>query len=127
MAGSGQLHIQPVAVLVAGESDQRPPPGQALGAMPGGGIRQIDPAVALTALAAVQIPAGQGHLPRLLPLHPDRQGTSVGVKGGDRPPDAVGHPELTDRVSAADHPVPDCEGAVLDLEAVLAEVAAGGQ
>jgi hypothetical protein len=39
LAGPGQLHIQPVHVLAAGQADQGPPPGQPLGAMPGGGIR----------------------------------------------------------------------------------------
>ena len=71
MPSPGQLHIQPMGVLGAGEADQRPPAGQPLGAVAGGGIGQVDPAVPLATLAAVQIPAGQGHLPRLLPIHPD--------------------------------------------------------
>ena len=33
LAGSGQLHIQPVDVLAAGEPDQGPTPGQPLGAV----------------------------------------------------------------------------------------------
>jgi hypothetical protein len=55
VAGSGQLHIQPVHVLAAGEPDQGPTPGQALGAVAGGGIGQVDPSVALAAAAATQI------------------------------------------------------------------------
>ena len=62
VTGAGQLHIQPVGVLGAGEPHQRPPAGQALGAMAGDGVGQIHPAVALPAAAALQIPARQDHL-----------------------------------------------------------------
>ena len=127
MPGPGQLHIQPVGVLGAGEPDQRPPAGEPLGAVPGGGIGQVDPAVALAAAAAVQVPAGQGHLPRRLAVNPDGQGAGVGVEGGDGAAGAVGDPELGDGVAAAHHPIPHRQLPVLDLEAVGAEAAPGGQ
>jgi hypothetical protein len=50
----------------------------------------------------------------------------VSVDGGDDPAAAVGHPELSDGVVATDDPVADRELAVLDLDAVGAEAAAGG-
>jgi hypothetical protein len=55
--GAGQLDIQPVGVLAAGQADQGPPAGEALGAMPGGGIGEVDAAVALAPAAAVQMRA----------------------------------------------------------------------
>jgi hypothetical protein len=55
LAGSRQLHIQPVDVLGTGEADQGPAAGQSLGAVAGGGIGQIHPPVALAAATAVQI------------------------------------------------------------------------
>jgi hypothetical protein len=47
LPGPRQLHVQPVHILAAGEPHQRPPAGQPLGPVPGGGIGQIDPPVAL--------------------------------------------------------------------------------
>jgi hypothetical protein len=125
--GPGQLHIQPVAVLGAGEPDQRPPPRQPLGTMPGGGIGQVDPAVALAALPAVQVPAGQGHFLAVAAVHADSECPSVGVEGGDGAAGAVGHPQLSDGVAATHHPVPDRHLEVLDLKAIGAKAAAGGQ
>jgi hypothetical protein len=46
----GQVQLGRTLGLGAGEPDQRPPAGQALGAMPGGGIGQVDAAVALPLL-----------------------------------------------------------------------------
>jgi hypothetical protein len=51
----------------------------------------------------------------------------VGVEGGDGATSTVGHPQLGDGVVAADDPVPDRQLAVLHLEALLSEAAAGGQ
>jgi hypothetical protein len=55
VAGPGQLHIQPVHVLAAGQSHEGPAAGQALGPVTGGGIGQIHPPIALPAAAAIQI------------------------------------------------------------------------
>jgi hypothetical protein len=126
MPGAGQLHIQPVAVLGAGEPHQRPPPGQALGAVAGGGVGQVDPAVAISPLAAVQVPARQHHLPRVLAVHADGQGAGLGVEASDGAAGAVGHPQLGDGVAAAHHQIPHRQLEVLDLEAVLAEAAMRG-
>ena len=49
LAGPRQLNVQPVDVFAAGQLDQGPAAGQPLGAMPGGGIGQIHPTVALAA------------------------------------------------------------------------------
>ena len=95
--------------------------------MPGGRIGQVDAAVALAAAAAVQVPARQGHLPRLLAVDPDGEGAGLGVEGGDGAAGTVGDPELGDGVAAAHHPIPHRQLAVLDLEAVVAEAAPGGQ
>ncbi len=127
LAGPGQLHIQPVDVLAAGEPDQGPPPGQPLGAVAGGGIGQVHPPVALAAAAAIQIRPGQGDLPAVGAVQADGQGAGLGVEGGDGAAAAVGHPQLGDGVVAADDPVPDRQLAVLDLEPLGAEAAAGGQ
>jgi hypothetical protein len=62
LAGPGQLHIQPIDILAAGQPHQGPAPGQPLGPVAGGGIGQVHPAVALPAAAAVQIGPGQGDL-----------------------------------------------------------------
>ena len=51
----------------------------------------------------------------------------MGVEGGDGAAGAVGHLELGDGVAATYHPVPNRKLAVLDLEAVGAEAAPGGQ
>ena len=127
LAGPGQLHIQPVDVLGAGEPDQGPPAGQPLGAVAGGGIGQVHPPVALAAAAAVQIRPGQGDRPAVGAVQADGQGAGLGVEGGDGAAAAVGHPQLADGVVAADDPVPDRQLAVLDLEPLGAEAAAGGQ
>jgi hypothetical protein len=105
--GAGQLHVQPVAVLAAGQPHQRPPPGEGLGAMPGGGVGQVDAAVALPAAAAVQVPPWERDLPRVLAVQAERQGPLLRVQSGDRAASAVGHPQLADGVLAADHPIPD--------------------
>ena len=49
----------------------------------------------------------------------------MGVEGGDGAAAAVGHPELADGVVAADDSIPDRQLAVLDLELLPAEAAAG--
>jgi hypothetical protein len=72
LAGPGQLHIQPVDILGAGEPDQGPAPGQPLGAVPGGGIGQINPPVALTAAAAIQIRPRQNDLPTVAAVQAHR-------------------------------------------------------
>ena len=95
--------------------------------MAGGGIRQVDPAVAFAALAAVQVPARQGHLPLVPAVQADRKRALGGVEGGDGAATAIGDPELSDGVAAAHHPIPHRQRSVLDLEALGAEAAAGGQ
>jgi hypothetical protein len=95
--------------------------------MAGSGVGQVDPAVALAPLAAVQVPAGQSHLAGVLAVQANREGAGIGVEGGDGPAGAVGDPELGDGVAAAHHPIPDGQLALLDLEAVGVEAAAGGQ
>jgi hypothetical protein len=75
--------------------------------MPGGGIGQVDAAVALAALAAVQIPAGQGHLAGVLAVQADGQGAGLGIEGRDGAARAVSHAQLGDGVAAAHQPVPD--------------------
>jgi hypothetical protein len=92
LAGPGQLHIQPVHVLAAGEPDQSPAAGQPLGAMPGGGIGQIHPPVALPAGASLQVGPGQGHRPAVGAVEADGQGSFLGIKGRDGAAAAVGHP-----------------------------------
>jgi hypothetical protein len=125
--GAGQLDIQPVGVLAAGQPHQGPPAGEALGAMPAGGIGEVDAAVALAPAAAVQIPARQAHLTGVLAVHSDRQGASLGVQGRDGPAGAVGHSQLPNRVAAAHDPVSDRELAIPDLEPLGPEAAPGGQ
>ena len=95
--------------------------------MAGGGIGQVHPAVALSALAAVQVPAGQDHLALLLHLQADGQGSGLRVEGGDGPTGSVRDPELSDGVAAAHHPISHRQLPVLDLQAVGAEAVAGGQ
>jgi hypothetical protein len=51
----------------------------------------------------------------------------VGVEVGDGAAAAIGHPQLGDRVVAADDPVPDRQLAVLHLESVDSEATLGGQ
>jgi hypothetical protein len=98
-----------------------------LGAVPGGGVGQVDAAVALTALAAIQIPAGQHHLPRLHSIQTNGQGAGLRVQGGDGAASAVGDAELADGVAAAHHPIPNRQLEVLDLETLAAETTPGGQ
>jgi len=81
VAGPGQLHIQPVHVLCAGEPDQGPPTGQALGPVAGGGIGQVHPPVALAAATAVQVRPGQSDLSVVGAVQPDHQGAGVGNQG----------------------------------------------
>jgi hypothetical protein len=126
LAGSGQLHIQPVDVFGAGEPDQGPPPGQPLGAVAGGGIGQIHPPVALPAAAAIQIRPGQDDLAAVGAVQAKGEGPGLGVEGGDGAAAAVGHPELGDGVVAADDPVPHRQLAVLDLEPIGTEPSPGG-
>ena len=95
--------------------------------MPSSCISQIHPAVPFSLTAAIQIRPGQGHRPVVVAVQADGQGPGLGVEGGDSAAAAVGHPELPDRVVAADDPVPDRQLAVLDLQPLLAEAAAGGQ
>src|SRR5215216_8080130 len=120
LAGPGQLYIQPVDVLGAGEADQGPSAGQTLGAVAGGGVGQVDPPVALAAAAAVQVGPGQGHLPAVGAVQADGEGPGVGVEGGDDPPAVVGHPQLADGVVATHDPVPHPQLAVLNLQPRLA-------
>jgi hypothetical protein len=98
-----------------------------LGAVPGGGIGQVDPPVAFAAAATIQVGPGQDDLPAVGAVQAEREGSSVGVEGGDGAAATVGHPELGDGVVAADDPVPHGQLAVLDLEPFGAEAAAGGQ
>jgi hypothetical protein len=95
--------------------------------MAGGGIGQVDAAVALPPAAAVQVPAGQGHLPGVLTVQAQGQAAGVGVEGSDGAAGAVGHPELADGVAAAHHPIPNGQLEVLDLEPIGAEATLGGQ
>ena len=81
LAGPGQLHIQPVDVLGAGEPDQGPPAGQPLGAVAGGGIGQVHPPVALAAAAAIQIRPGQGDRPAVGAVQADASGSGPGGRG----------------------------------------------
>jgi hypothetical protein len=94
LAGSGQLHVQPVDVLGAGEPDQGPPAGQSLGPVAGGRVGQVHPPVTLPAAAAIQIAPRQRELPVVGAVQPDGQGAGLGVEGGHDPAAAVGHPEL---------------------------------
>jgi hypothetical protein len=114
LAGPRQLHIQPVDILGPGEAHERSSTGQPLGAMPGGGIGQIHPPVALPAAATVQIRPGQRDLFVIGAVQADGQGAGVGVEGDDCAAAAVGHPQLADGVVAADDPVPDSQLTVLD-------------
>jgi hypothetical protein len=93
----------------------------------GGGIGQVHPTVALAAAAAVQIGPGQGDRAAVGAVQPQGEGSGLGVEGGDGATAAVGHPQLGDGVVATHHSVPDRQLAVLDLEAIGAEAAAGGQ
>jgi hypothetical protein len=93
----------------------------------GGGIGQVHPAVALSALAAVQVPAGQDHLALLLHLQADGQGSGLRVEGGDGPTGSVRDPELSDGVAAAHHPISHRQLQVLNLEPLLAEASPSGQ
>jgi hypothetical protein len=93
----------------------------------GGRIGQVDPAVPLSLGASLEVGPGQGDRPAVSAVQAQGQGASVDVKGGDDAAAAVGHPQLGDGVVAADHPVPDGQLAVLDLEARLAEATPGGQ
>jgi hypothetical protein len=127
LAGAGQLHVQPVDVLAAGEADQRPPAGQPLRAMPGRGVGQVDTAVALPVAAAVQVPPRQGHLVRVVAVGADGERAALGVQGGDGAAGAVGDPQLADRVVPTHDPVADGELAVLDLQPLRAEPALEGQ
>jgi hypothetical protein len=127
LPGPGQLHIQPVDVLDPGEADQRPPPGQSLGPVASRRVGQVHPSVALAAAAAIQIRPGQGHLPAVGAVEADGQGSFLGIKGRDGAAAAVGHAQLGDGVVAAHDPVPHRELAVLDLQPLGAEAAAGGQ
>ena len=106
LAGPRQLHVQPVGILAAGQADQRPPPGEALGAVAGGGVGQVDPAVALPPATAVQIPSRQRHLFGVLGVDPDGQRPGLGVQGGDGAAGGVSDPQLADGVAAAHHPIP---------------------
>jgi hypothetical protein len=126
VAGPGQLHIQPVDVFCAGEPDQGPAPGQALGAVPGGHVGQIHPPVALSLTAAIQIRPGQRHRPAVVAVQAQAQGSSLDVKRGDDHAAPVGHPQLVNRVVTTDDPVPHRQLAVLDPEPVMAKPAAGG-
>jgi hypothetical protein len=98
-----------------------------LGAVAGGGIGQIHPAVALAVTTAVQIRPRQADYPVVLAVQPDRQAAGLGVEGGDHPSAAVGHPELADGIVTTDDPVPDRQLAVLDLQPLGAEATLGGQ
>jgi hypothetical protein len=71
LTGPGQLHIQPVDVFCSGEPDQGPAAGQPLGAVAGGGIGQVHPAIALSPTAAIQIPPWQSDLPAVAPVQAD--------------------------------------------------------
>jgi hypothetical protein len=127
LPGPRQLHIQPVDILGAGEPDQGSAPGQPLGPVAGGGVGQVDPAVALATAAAVEIRPGKRDIPAVVTVQAQGQATVVGVEGGDGAAAAVGHPELGDGVLPADGPVPHRQLAVLDLEPLASEAATGGQ
>jgi hypothetical protein len=125
--GRLQLGMNPELddVLVAGEAAQGPPAGQALGAVAGGGIGQVHPAVALAAAAAIQIGAGQEDRPAVGAVQAQGQGAGLGVEGGDSAAAAVGHPELGDGVVATDDPIPHRQLPVLDLQPLASEAAPG--
>jgi pimeloyl-ACP methyl ester carboxylesterase len=95
--------------------------------MPGGGIGQVDPPIALPAAATIQIRPGQDDLPAVGAVQAEGQGPSVGVEGGDDAAAAVGHPQLGDGVLTAHDPVPDRQLEVLELEPLGAEAILGGQ
>src|SRR6266540_4051832 len=123
----GELHVEPVHVLGTGHPDQRAPLGQPLRAVPGGRVGEVDASVVLGAGAAVQVPAGHGHLPAAGAVQADGQGSRASVQGGDDAAGAVGDPKLADGVVAADHPVPDRHLPVLHAKALAAEAAVAVQ
>jgi hypothetical protein len=63
----------------------------------------------------------------MLAIEPDGEGSGVGVEGGDDATAAVGHPQLADGVMATHDPVADRQLAVLDLQPLASQAAAGGQ
>ena len=95
--------------------------------MPGGGIGQVDATVTLPPAPTAKVPAGQGHLAGVLAVQADGEGPGLEVEGADGAAGAIGDAELADGVAAAHHPVPDGQLQVLNLEALLAEAALGGQ
>jgi hypothetical protein len=95
--------------------------------MPGGGIGQLHPPVALAMTATIQIGPGQGDLVAVGAVQADGEGAGVGVEGGDGAAAAVGHPEFADGVVAAHDPVPNGQLAVLDLKPLAAEAAPGSE
>jgi hypothetical protein len=125
LAGSGQLHVQPVHVLAAGQADQGPASGQPLGPVAGGGIGQVHPTVALPASAAIQIRPRQDNLLWVGAVQAEGQGPFLGIKGRDGAAAAVRHPQLGDGVVPTDNPVPDRQLTVLDLQPLAAQAAAG--
>ena len=58
-------------ILAAGEPDQGPPEGEALGAVPGCGIGQVHPPVPLSLRATLKVRPGQGDFAAVVAIPPD--------------------------------------------------------
>ncbi len=123
LLGAGELHVQPVGVLLAGDAHQRPPPGQPLGLVPGGRIGQVHHPPPWRD-RAVQVAGWEGDLAAL--LGPQRQRAVLHVQAGDGPAGAVGHPQPAQVVAATHHLIAHMHLAVADLDRLGAQATVVG-
>src|SRR6266498_974606 len=118
--GAGELHVQPVGVLLAGDAHQRAPAGQPLRLVPGGRIGEVDHAPSLR-LETVEVVGVKRDLAALLGADGDR--SQADVQGGHGPAGAVGDAEAAKLVAATDDLVADVERPIGDLELLDTEAA----